>query len=249
MLRNIYHRMLAWLGAIAYGFPSHGMKVIGVTGTKGKSTTCLMIARIFEAQGHSIAMISSLGYKINKEEWPNMTKMTMPGRFQLQKFLARARRAGVSHVVIEVTSEGMAQGRLSGIKVDCAVFTNLHKEHIESHGSFENYKRAKLELFRRTRNIHVINVEDTYVDEFLILASNMKITYGLTRGDITQKILELKLKLAGEFNIINALAAIGTAHAYGLDFLKAKATVESILVVPGRMEYIEAGQPFGIVVD
>lgn len=244
-----YHWWLALLAAVWYGFPSHGMKVIGVTGTKGKSTTCFMIARMFEEQGYAVAMIGSLGYKIRTREWPNIYKMTMPGRFRLQKFLSQARKSGVRYLVLEVTSEGIAQHRLNGIRVDCAVFTNLHKEHIESHGSFEAYKDKKLELFRRAKNIHVINTDDKYGDEFWAVPAKSKISYGMQKGEITQQFAGMVLKLAGQFNIYNALAAIGVAHAYGLDIGKAKETLEAIAVVPGRMEYIERGQPFEVVID
>jgi UDP-N-acetylmuramoyl-L-alanyl-D-glutamate--2,6-diaminopimelate ligase len=246
---SAYHWCIAWLAGIVYGFPSHGMKVIGVTGTKGKSTTCFMIAKILRDQGKAVAMIGSLGSTIRDQEWPNTLKMTMPGRFYLQQFLYRAKKAGCEYVVVEVTSEGIAQHRLNGIHIDCAVFTNLHKEHIESHGSFENYKQAKLELFRRTRNVHVINVENTYSDEFLAVPARQTVTYGLERGDISQQTIELKLRIVGEFNIYNGLGAMGVAHVYGMDFAKAKASIESILVVSGRMEYVEAGQPFGVVID
>src|SRR3989344_5016303 len=169
-----YHLCWAMLAAIVYGFPSRSMNVIGVTGTKGKSTTCYMIAKIFEEQGKAVAMIGSLGYKIKDQEWPNTLKMTMPGRFHLQKFLHKAKKAGCEYVVVEVTSARIAQHRLVGVKVDCAVFTNLHKEHIESHGSFEKYKEAKKELFRRAKNMHVMNCENQHSDEFLDLPAKIK---------------------------------------------------------------------------
>ena len=146
----IYHTALAWGGAVIYGFPSRSMKVIGVTGTKGKSTTVFLISKLLEGTGEPVAAIGSLGFKIKDKEWPNNLKMTMPGRFKLQKFLAQAKKAGCKYVVLEVTSEGIKQKRHLGIKFDCAVFTNLHKEHLESHGTFENYYKAKQELFKKT---------------------------------------------------------------------------------------------------
>lgn len=247
--RPLYHWCMAVLARIVYGKPSKNMKIIGVTGTKGKSTTALMIARIFEDQGKKVAMIGSLGYKIGKKEWPNLLKMTMPGRFKLQKFLHQASVAGCEYVAIEVTSEGIMQKRLVGIDVDCAVFTNLHREHIEAHGGFENYIKAKKILFQRTRNIHVINVENAYAHEFMQIPANVKLTFGLNDADITQQNLNVNLQLSGVFNVYNALAAISVAHVYGLDLGKARDSVEAIPSVPGRMEYIERGQPFEIIID
>src|SRR3989338_8092359 len=161
-----YHGGLARLGSIVYGNPSKSLKVIGVTGTKGKSSTVYLISKIFENTGMPIAAIGSLGFKIKDKEWPNTLKMTMPGRFKLQKFFYEARKAGCKYVVLEVTSEGIKQKRHLGINFDCAVFTNLHREHLESHGSFENYYKAKQELFSKTKNIHVLNADDKNIELF-----------------------------------------------------------------------------------
>jgi len=244
----IYHWKLATLGAIVYGFPSRKLKVIAVTGTKGKSTTTYMIARVLEEQGIAVAAIGSLGYKIHKREWPNTLKMTMPGRMKLQKFLREAVSAGCTHVVLETTSEGIAQHRLAGITIDCAVFTNIHPEHIESHGSFENYKSAKLKLFKKTKNIHVLNGDDPYFKEFRAMPAKQTYVFGMEKGAINQRERQIKLKLVGDFNIYNALAALDVAHAYALDELKAQRTLEAIESIPGRMEYIQR-EPFSVVVD
>src|SRR3989339_1989641 len=154
----VYHWGLAWTGALFYGFPSRSMKVIGVTGTKGKSTTVFLITKILEAAyPRKVAAIGSLGFKIKDKEWPNTLKMTMPGRFKLQKFLREAKNAGCKYVVLEVTSEGIKQKRHLGIKFDSAVLTNIHREHLENHGSFENYVKAKEQLFRKTNYTHILN--------------------------------------------------------------------------------------------
>ena len=137
-----------------------------MTGTKGKSTTVFMISKIFEEQGLPVAAVGSLGFKIKEREWPNNLKMTLPGRMKLQRFLYRAKKAEVKYVVLEATSEGIAQHRLAGVSVDCAVYTNLHREHLESHGSFDNYMAAKQKLFIKTKNIHVLNMDDPYFDKF-----------------------------------------------------------------------------------
>lgn len=257
-----YHSLLAYAGAIWYGFPSRSMKVIGVTGTKGKSTSVYLITKILEGTGHKVAAIGSLGYKILDKEWPNTLKMTMPGRFRLQKFLAEARKAGCEFVVLEVTSEGIKQRRHLGIDFDCAVFTNLHKEHIESHGSFENYLAAKQELFKRTTSRHVLNADDPYIDSFGNFSAKHKIFYGIRKGDIRAENIEIRptesffevygtfftLHLGGEFNVLNTLAALAVAAMYHIDLPSAKPVLESIKSVPGRVEFVQR-DPFNVVVD
>jgi len=146
-LAPAYHTLLAYSGALVYGLPSRKLKVIGVTGTKGKSTTVYLASRFLEAGGLSVAAVGSLGFKIKDKEWPNDLKMTMPGRWKLQSFLRRALRAGCTHVIMEVPSEGLAQGRHRGVRFDAAVFTGLHREHLQAHGSYEAYRAAKELLF------------------------------------------------------------------------------------------------------
>ncbi len=285
----MYHTGLAWAGAMLYGYPSKSLKVIGVTGTKGKSTTVFLISKIFVGAGIPVAAIGSLGFLIAGEagassdegasrarseggersrsplrvqEWPNHLKMTMPGRFKLQKFFYKAKKAGCQYIVLEVTSEGIKQKRHLGIDFDCAVFTNLHKEHLESHGSFENYYKAKQELFKRTSNIHVLNADDPNVELFSRFSSKRTIFYGLQAGDIRPKNLnthpdhssfelygiKFDIKFGGRFNVSNCLAALATAAMYGLDLPKAKPALEAVTNLPGRMEFVQK-QPFSVVVD
>lgn len=258
----IYHSALAYSGAVLYGFPSKSMKVIGVTGTKGKSTTVFLISKLLEGAGEPVAAIGSLGFKIKDKEWPNNLKMTMPGRFKLQKFLAQAKKAGCKYVVLEVTSEGIKQKRHLGIKFDCAVFTNLHKEHIESHGSFENYSKAKQELFKITENIHVLNGDDPHINLFSDFPAKHKIFYGINKGDMRAENVELgegrssfevygtkfDINLGALFNIYNCLAALATVAMYGIDLPRAEPIMEKIPFIRGRMEYVQK-KPFSVVVD
>lgn len=257
-----YHAGLAYLGSIIYGNPSKSLKVIGVTGTKGKSTTVYLISKIFDGAGIPVAAIGSLGFKIKDKEWPNNLKMTMPGRFKLQKFFYEAKKAGCKYVVLEVTSEGIKQKRHLGINFDCAVFTNLHKEHLESHGSFENYYRAKQELFARTSNTHVLNADDKNVELFSKFSSKRTIFYGIESGDIKAQNLELEsdrssfdvygtrfnINFGGKFNVLNCLAALSVTAMYGIDLPSTRAVLAGIKSIPGRMEFIQK-EPFGVVVD
>jgi len=142
-LLSWYHYILALLGVIFYYFPSCRLKVVGVTGTNGKSTVVELTSKILEEAGYKIASLSSIKFKIGDKEWKNMFKMTMPGRFTIQKILRQAVKTGCQYAILEVTSEGIKQHRHKFINFDAAVFTNLSPEHIEAHGGFEKYREAK----------------------------------------------------------------------------------------------------------
>src|SRR3989344_2462524 len=145
-LSPIYHYKLALLGAILYGFPSKKIKVIGVTGTKGKSSIVEILSAILEEAGYKVASAGTVRFKIGKEIRRNLFKMTMPGRFFVQKFLREAVSKKCDHAIIEMTSEGAKQYRHKFVYLDALIFSNIAPEHIESHGSFENYLEAKLSL-------------------------------------------------------------------------------------------------------
>lgn len=190
-----YHLLLSYLAALRYGFPSEKMIVIGVTGTNGKSTTTTMIARILEEAGYRVGYTTTVGFKVVDREWLNDTKMTMLGRFRLQKLLREMVDAGCQYAVIETSSEGIKQHRHVAIHYDVTVFTNLTPEHIESHGSFENYKNAKGELFAKlSRNTHkrlhgvsvpkvsVVNLDSPYAEFFLSFSMNKKFGFAVEKS-------------------------------------------------------------------
>lgn len=235
-LLGIYHYKLALLSAVLFGFVgySKNMKIIGVTGTSGKSTTVHFITKVLEEAGNKVAATSTKSFKIGDKVWDNKYKMTMPGRFVIQKFLRQAKNAGCNYVVLEVTSEGIRQFRHKFINFDTVVFTNLTPEHIESHGSFENYRNEKLKLFKATKNIHIINSDDKNSKYFLNIPAKQKITFSLV--DI--KKIDLKLKVQGEFNLYNAMAAISVGKVYGIDLNVSKKALENAKGVAGRMEVV-----------
>lgn len=248
------------------------MIVVGVTGTGGKSTVVNLIAKVLEEAGYKIGFTSGINFKIANKEWVNKTRMTMPGRFALQKLLRQMVEAGCQYAVVETTSEGIVQFRHLNIDYNIAVFTNLSREHIESHGSFENYKKAKGELFKRlnkTKRISIINLDDQNADYFLQFDADKKIGYGissrnqqisnfvkaenleLTRDGSNFFVNDLKfnLKLLGEFNVYNALAAISLGLSQNIDLNIIKKALEKVENIPGRMEIIDQGQLFKVIID
>jgi UDP-N-acetylmuramoyl-L-alanyl-D-glutamate--2,6-diaminopimelate ligase len=258
-LLEVYHYKLAFLGAVIFGFPgkSGKLKIIGVTGTSGKSTTTDFICRILEEAGYKVASISSIRFKVAEKEWENKYKMTMPGRFVIQKFLKQAKDAGCNYVVLEVTSEGIRQYRHKFINFDTAVFTNLTPEHIESHGGFENYRNEKLKLFYTAKNIHIINRDDENSIYFLNIKSRQIISFSLqdakninTKNGVSFNLdgKEFNLNLFGEFNIYNALASIYVAKAYGINLEICKRALEKAKGIAGRMEVISES-PVKVIVD
>ena len=243
-----YHFLLAFSAAFLYRFPSKKLKVIAVTGTNGKSTTVELISKVLEQAGYQTAFLSSIKLKIKDKEQENMFKMTMPGRFEIHKFLRQALSAQCQYVVLEVSSEGIKQHRHCFIRFEAAVFTNLTPEHIESHGGFENYRKAKGKLFQAAKKIHIINIDDENAQYFLSFPADQKYRYGMLKGDINNKDFDLKLQLIGDFNIYNALAAIALGKSQGISLKTAKNAVEKIKIIPGRMEEV-ISEPFKVLID
>lgn len=194
------------------------------------------------ATGSVIAHFLAENKEIGKNEWKNAMKMTMPGRFKLHSFFKKAADAGCKYAVIEVTSEGIKQYRHIGIDFYMAILTNVTPEHIESHGTFENYRAAKGELFKKA-NIHILNGEDPSIEYFLKINSKERVVY--SKKDLQA---DFHLKLPGEFNIENAVAAYHAACTLGVDREVIKKVLEGFEFFPGRMEFV-AKKPFSVVVD
>ncbi len=273
-LLNFYHFLLAFLGAIFYFFPSKKIKVVGITGTKGKSTVIFMTEKIFEEAGYKVASISSIKFKIGKKEKKNDLRITMPGRLKLQKFLREAVKENCDIFLLEVTSEGIKQYRHTFIDFNICCFLNLTPEHIEAHGSFENYKKAKLKLFKalekskkRDKKI-IVNLDDGNCKDFLKFKVKEKIGF-TTRGKRNKinRIVEAKnikikgkestfevngekflLKVPGIFNIENALCAISIATCFEIPLKISKKALEKIEKIEGRMEEI-IKKPFRVIID
>jgi len=260
-----YHFLWAIYGRIRYGNPSQNLTVIGVTGTKGKSTVTEVLAKIFEEAGHPTALSNTIHFKIKDKETPNTYKMSMPGRGFMHKFLREAVNTGCTHAVIEITSEGAKQFRHKFIELDALVFTNLSPEHIESHGSYEKYRDAKLSIARelarssKKEKYMIANTEDVESPLFFESAGDAQAVhyskesvrpYNFTGSiSFTFENEMLASPLSGEFNIENLVAATVTAHVFGIPTKTIKNALSKITEVSGRNQKIEAGQNFTVIVD
>ncbi len=262
----VYHFLLAIFGMIIYRFPARKMIVIGVTGTKGKTSTVNFIHSVLSETGQKAGLISTANIKIGEKDFPNKYHMSMPGRFILQKYLREMKNAGCKYVVLEVTSEGIKQWRHLGLFLDVAVFTNLSPEHLASHGgSFEKYRATKMRIFSKNifnkLKLIIINADDENSNHFLEVSKNKieKLNYSLGRisnfkEDSSGVSFEFekenyKLNILGKFNIYNALPAILLGKKYNLNTSQIKEGLLKLNLIPGRMELIEEGQDFKVIVD
>ncbi len=272
-----YHYMVAVFATLYYGFPSKKMVVVGVTGTKGKTSTANFIWSCLTAGGYKTGIISTANIRIGEKEFLNKYHMTMPGRFMIQKLMAEMVKNNCKFCVIETTSEGIKQYRHIGVYYDIAVFTNLSPEHLESHGgSFEEYKKTKGKMFKtlsshkkiidgkEIKEVIIANKDSEYADYFLNFNADEKIAFAINnKADyVADNIEELndgvkfevakvifKIRILGRFNVYNALPAIIICRLAGIsDYLIAKGLLE-LKTIPGRMEKIEEGQNFTVLVD
>lgn len=265
-LLGLYHRAWALGSDWYYGHPSGKLVVIGATGTKGKSSVSDLVYRALSEAGHKTALASTIHFVYGKDEEPNLFKMTMPGRGYIQQFLYRAVKAGCTHAVIEMTSEGARQYRHLGIDLDALIFTNLQPEHLESHGGMEAYANAKLELARglerspKRPRIIVANTDDKYGQRFLDAKVEVRAPFSLADAEpystddcsvrfVFKRGELFTVPLPGVFNLYNCLAVLALCEAMGISLQAAKRALEQAHTIKGRAERIEQGQAFGVVVD
>ncbi len=266
---------LARVAQAFYGDPSRSMVCVGVTGTKGKTTTTHLVKGVLDASGRWCGIIGTVGHVIGDEVV--QAKHTTPESLDIQRMLSEMREKGQSAAAMEVSSHAVVQGRVLGVDFDIGVFTNIGHDHLDFHGTFENYLAAKASFFESlgagrspkglTRTA-VINLDQPHAGHIISRTRADVVTYGITSdADVRAedvKLLphgasfvactpagraEVRLKLTGVFNVYNALAAIACGIAAGAGLDEAKAGVEGVTGVPGRFETIDEGQPFAVVVD
>lgn len=254
----------------AYRFPAKNMRVIAVTGTNGKTTTSCFINEIVKAAGHKTALYTTALVELGGEQEVNKTHRTVPLTTQLVAFLKRAQKANVDFLILETTSQALDQHKLLGIPVEVAVLTNISRDHLDYHGTMQNYAAAKAKLFNSYRNPEfcVLNADDEYYDYFLGQSAGSAVGYGegsdsaerITNIKSTKdgmawtlnngkKAFDLSIPLPGKFNVLNATAAATAALLVGVKPKHIAKGLANVKTIPGRMESVEAGQSYKIWID
>ncbi len=261
-------KALPELAAAFYGNPSAKMKIIGVTGTNGKTTVTYLIEAILKEAGYTPGVIGTIEYRFNNKIIPS--KNTTPGPVELQSMLSQMKKMGINYAVIEVSSHALDQARVGAIDFSCAIFTNLTQDHLDYHKTKEGYFQAKAKLFKnlKVRALAVINNDDAHSGRLKKLSAAKLITYGIKNKsdimaeDINADVLggefilsgpkiktRLKTKLIGMHNVYNILAAVSWAVKEGISLKTIKSAIEKFALVPGRLERINFKGDFQIFVD
>lgn len=266
------HMVEAIMWNALYGFPSRKFKVIGVTGTNGKTTTSYLIHRMLHESGYKVGLMSTVGYGVGANITPQMHHMTNVSVPEMMKRLRQMKREGAEWLVLETTSHALAQNRVWGVPYSIAVFTNITQEHLAYHKTFERYIAAKRKMFemanrnKKGLRIGIVNAEDAQATAFTSAIEN-PLTYGVKAGDYRATDVELKAdgvayktrigdhefnircRLPGSFNVYNSMAVVGVGNAIGLSVEQIEKGIYALEGVEGRMTQIDEGQQFDVIVD
>lgn len=274
---NRLHRYEASLASLRYGQPGKKLKIIGVTGTNGKTSVCHYVTQILEEAGKKVGMLTTVAMSINGQRQVNLTKMTTLKASEVQRYLASMVQAGCEYAVVETTSHALDQGRVHGLYYDTVAFTNLTHDHLDYHKTFSAYREAKEKLFANNPRVAIVNADDPAASTFLKYGASQKFTYGildqprhkeaLREPDITANRLkslkdrtsfilttpfgheEVAIPLPGRFTVSNVLAAVAICLGQAIPFEQIIAILRHLKAVEGRLEPVEMGQPFSVIVD
>jgi len=267
----------AYLQAALHGFPGRRLRVVGVTGTDGKTTTVRLIRGILTAAGWRVGSVDTVAAQIGARDLDTGFHTTTPSADEVQRLLAEMVEAGTDYALLESTSEGLAQHRVTACEYDVAVITNITHDHLYFHGTFEAYREAKALLFRALSSAHrkegvpkvaVLNADDGSYAYLRAIPADVHLSYGLVAGaDVrAERIVAephgmrlllrtpsgnvaLESPLVGRYNVHNILAASAVACSQGVPLEGIREGVASVRAVPGRMQYVDAGQPFAVLID
>ena len=266
------HLAEAALLNVINGFPGRGMKVIGVTGTNGKTSTSFLIHRMLHEAGYKVGLMTTVGYGVGAEITPQIHHMTNVSVPELMHRLKRMKAQGVEWLVLETTSHALAQNRVWGVPYSIAVLTNVTHEHLDYHRTFDRYRDAKRKLFqmanrnRRGMRLGIINAEDPSAELFAqdilhpilygvdkggVRATNVRLAATGVKYDVVvgTETYQIACHLPGSFNVFNSLAAVCVGQAIGLTKLQIEQGIAALEGVEGRMTRIDEGQDFDVIVD
>lgn len=250
LAKNSIHFLLACIANTIYGFPSRNMVVIGVTGTDGKTTTSSILYHILQSSGEKVALISTVGAFIGGKKYDVGFHVTTPSPFFLQKYIRKAYSFKTKYLVLEVTSHALDQNRVAGVHFDATILTNITHEHLDYHGDYNRYVKAKLKLLSRSP-FNVVNLDDgsyPYIQKRI--HANTLYTYSLhnKNSNLSLHDFAIKTRLFGDFNKLNALAAVAIAKKLGVSDDKIREALLSIKAPEGRQEILKT-KGFTIIVD
>ena len=255
-----YHFAQSVIATTRYGRPARKLHVIGVTGTNGKTTTCFMIWNMLKEAGFKAGIMTTVAWGVDKLT-PELGHMTTVDAFTLNKRIAEIKKQGAEFLVLEVTSHALSEHRTLGIPIEIAVFTNLTHDHLDYHRTFVKYRDAKGKLFKKAK-FSIFNADDA-ATKFYTMHTKKYTTYGINYGDSKAKDIKLgvsgvkysygdmkiETNIPGEFNVYNSLAAAVVGERLGLEKSQIEKGIKSLQSVEGRMNVIDEGQPFTVIVD
>jgi UDP-N-acetylmuramoyl-L-alanyl-D-glutamate--2,6-diaminopimelate ligase len=268
---------LAFLAAALHDFPARKLRVIGITGTDGKTTTTNLIWSVLQTAGYHAGLITTVNAVIGETVRDTGLHTTTPDSPDVQAYLAQMVEAGAEYAVLEATSHGLAQHRVAACDFDVAIVTNITHEHLDFHGSFEEYREAKASLFRGLTTsarkpgvpkVAVLNADDSSFEYLKDIPADQQLTYAVNRrADVwatdvqmdwwgssftaltSQGSFQVQTRMPGVFNVYNALAATAVALSQGVAVEDIREGIQAVEQVTGRMERVDAGQPFGVMID
>jgi len=248
-----YHFAQSAIAGVKYHFPGKNLRVIGITGTNGKTTTAFMVWQMLNHAGFKTGLMTTVAWGVNKLK-PELGHMTTVDAFTLNSRIADIKNQGAEFLVLEVTSHALAQFRTLGIPIEIAVFTNLTHDHLDYHKTLTKYRAAKGKLFKKAK-FSILNADDSATKYYQTLAQEYT-TYGIKSGQNRAESLKYSLgdinietKIPGEFNVYNSMAAALVGQKLGLTPKQIHDGIKSLEAVEGRMNIIDEGQPFTVIVD
>ncbi len=255
-----YHYIQAVIAGLKTGFPGKKLRVIGVTGTNGKTTTCFMVWQMLNHAGYKTGIMTTVAWGV-KNLQPELGHMTTVDAFTLNRRIKKIADSGAEFLVLEVTSHALSEFRTLNIPIEIAVFTNLTHEHLDYHKTLANYRAAKGKLFKKAK-YSILNADDSSTTYYKKLTNNYS-TYGIKNGENKAENIKLSVegvkysfgdinietKIPGEFNVYNSLAAALVGQKLGLSNKQIEEGIKSLDSVEGRMNIIDEGQPFTVIVD